>query len=475
MPSTKRYLIGHRYGPKLDSKSVEALEALVKEGKEARHVRTTGVGRRVVEITPQQMREFADNNPQLIIEEDQPLRLSGMPGLPVRVPAEGKHTISVSLKDSTNGQPISGASVYALGTGVAYSSVTDANGHASVATTEKSISDLVISPQDTYWSRVVTDAASEHHRSPLEVTLKPLMTNGAFDWGVRLMNFRQVHSYWTGKDIKIAVVDSGVHSKEVKVAGGYNTLDGEDTKKWNVDEEGHGTHCAGIVAGHISAIGAKGAAPEAQIFSVKVMPGGFVSDLVEAIEWCIKEQVDVISLSLSVTDASAVLEGVIRDAYDRGITCIAAVGNDASYVSYPAAFPTVIAVGAIGRFGTFPEDSAHQLRIGRYRDYRGGLFSANFSNFGPEVQVCAPGVAILSTVPTGHAAWDGTSLACPLISGLSALIVQAYPSIRTGDPQQVEAVRSILMKSAVDLGLPPQIQGSGLPLAPNALISALTS
>src|SRR5262245_8512081 len=209
MASTKRYLIGHRYGPKIDPKSAEALEALTGKGKESRHVRTTGVGRRVVEMTQEQMRELSNNNPHLVIEEDQPLKLSGMPGLPGRVPAEGKHTLSVSVKDSTDGRPMADARVYAIGSGVAYRGVTAADGHASVASAEKTFSSVVVSPRDTYWSRVLPDVAADHHKSPLEVSLKPLLNAGAFDWGTRLMNFRQVHPYFTGKDIKIAVVDSG--------------------------------------------------------------------------------------------------------------------------------------------------------------------------------------------------------------------------------------------------------------------------
>jgi subtilisin family serine protease len=167
-----------------------------------------------------------------------------------------------------------------------------------------------------------------------------------------------------------------------------------------------------------------------------------------------------------------VLASVLRDAYDRGITCVAAAGNDRTQVAYPAAFPTVIGVGAIGRFGTFPEDSAHTLKIGNYKDWTGKLFAANFTNFGPQIDMCAPGVAILSTVPTGYVSWDGTSFSCPLVSALVALILEAAPWIRTGDAQQAEFVRSILRSAAADLGMPPHIQGYGLPLANHAIAGA---
>ncbi|HVG18509.1 MAG TPA: S8 family serine peptidase, partial [Blastocatellia bacterium] len=160
------------------------------------------------------------------------------------------------------------------------------------------------------------------------------------------------------------------------------------------------------------------------------------------------------------------------DAYARGITCVAAAGNDSTRVSFPAAFPTSIAVSAIGRFNTFPEDSAHALKVGRDVDFRGQLFAASFTNFGPEIEICAPGVAILSTVPSGYVAWDGTSFSCPMVSGLVALILEAYPAIRTGDAQQSEYVRWILRDSSLNIGLPPQIQGKGLPSVPRALAAA---
>ena len=182
----------------------------------------------------------------------------------------------------------------------------------------------------------------------------------------------------------------------------------------------------------------------------------------------------VISMSLGIGQPSQILAGVLGDAYDRGITSIAAAGNSRTQVAYPAALPTVIGISAIGRFGTFPEDSAHSRHVSQMMDWRQVMFAAGFNNFGPEVELCAPGVAVLSTVPTGYAAWDGTSMACPLVSALSALILEAYPGCRSGDPQQPEFVRAVLHGSAFDLGMHPYIQGRGLPLGTQALAAAGT-
>ena len=71
--------------------------------------------------------------------------------------------------------------------------------------------------------------------------------------------------------------------------------------------------------------------------------------------------------------------------------------------------------------------------------------------------------------PSGYAAWDGTSMACPYVAALAALVLERYPRIRTGDGRQPESVRAILRASAADLGMPPFLQGYGLPLATQAL------
>jgi subtilisin family serine protease len=469
----KRYIIGHRHGPRLDPKSAKDLETFVSQQEEAGILRRTSVGRTVVEMTEDQMRELSRNNPQLVIEEDEPLKMFAMPGLPARIPTEGPYTLTIGVKDATEGKPVPDVTVYGIGTGVAYKGVTDAQGQATIQVHESTLTRIIASPLNTYWSRVIP-GVNVSTSPTLNIELKPLLVTGAYDWGHRLMDFRTVNTRWTGNDIKVGVIDSGIADQipDLKPAGGYNTLDGQDTKAWNVDEEGHGTHVGGIIAALNNQIGVLGGAPRAKLYSVKVFPGGYISDLVEAVEWCIQNQMDVISMSLGSDSPSQVLAGALQDAYDRGITCVAAAGNENTTVAYPAAFPTVLGVSAIGRFGTFPEDSAHMLKVSQTIDRRGILFAANFTNFGTEVDVCAPGVAILSTVPTGYAAWDGTSMACPLVSALVTLIIEAYPSIRTGDPQQPELVKSILYSAAVDLGMPPTIQGRGLPMASRALAGA---
>lgn len=474
MPEKKRYLISNRLAPQLDPETVQDLKEFVDTHDEAQLVKLTSVGRHVIEMTVEQKQKLEQRHPNLAIEEDHPMDLYPAPMLPQVVAHEaGQFGLEIEVKDSTTGQPIDDVTIFALVEGASYKAVTDAQGHATLLSDFPLLLQVIASPRDTYWSRVVDNVDLTTTQS-LEIRLKPLLVTGAHEWGVRLMEFPRVNRFWTGKGVKVGVIDSGVANNlpDIKPVGGYNTLDAADPNTWYVDEKGHGTHCTGIISGHADGTGIRGGAPDAEVYSVKVFPGGFTSDIVEAVEWCIRNKMDVINMSLGTRQYSLGLENVLQDAYQRGITVVAATGNNSSSVSYPAAYRTTIAVSALGRFGTFPEDSDHSRAVTDITDWRGELFGAQFSNFGPEVEVCAPGVAILSTVPSGYVSWDGTSFATPLVCALVALILEAYPWIRTGDARQPEYVRSIIRGAAVNLGMPPLLQGYGLPLATRALASA---
>ena len=468
----KRYVVGHRYGPRIDPQSQKEMESFVAAADDIATVRSTLVGRMVFAMAETQMHAFAEKHAHLFIEEDEPLELYSMPGLPPRIPAQGKFAKTVQVSDANSGKPVRHAAVYGIGNNVAYKGVANAKGSASIDAYEARLSRIIVSPRDSYWSQVM--GGTDMDKASLPVKLKPLLVTGAYDWGHRLMGFRSLHEHWTGREIKIGIIDTGISDRleDFKPSGGYNTLLDQDRDAWNKDQDGHGTHVAGIIGAVNDKTGVTGVAPNSEIYALKVFPGGYTSDLVEAVEWCIHQRMDVVSISTGVRHPSRALAGALTDAYDRGIVCVAASGNENGPLAYPASYPTVVGVGAIGRFNTFPSDSAHAMKVGRFRDWHGDLFSASFSNYGPEVDLCAPGVAILSTVPTGYAAWDGTSMACSFISGLIALILEAYPEIRTGDAAQTETVKSILLNACVDMGMPPFIQGYGLPLATEALAEA---
>jgi Subtilase family len=134
----------------------------------------------------------------------------------------------------------------------------------------------------------------------------------------------------------------------------------------------------------------------------------------------------------------------------------------------------VLAVAAIGRLHEFPADSYHTQSLTPQMDSN-GFYAARFSCFGPEIAVCAPGVAITSSVPdNNYAAWDGTSMAAPHVTGLAALVLAHHPdfqgAIRMRNAQRVERLFQIIKASCRPVIVGDQRRtGFGLPDAPRAV------
>ncbi|MGQ4871095.1 MAG: S8 family serine peptidase [Candidatus Thorarchaeota archaeon] len=275
------------------------------------------------------------------------------------------------------------------------------------------------------------------------------------DWGVDDVDAEQV---WGGGEDAVDVVQGNVDGSGVKVAildtgidythpdlddvyaGGYDFVDDDSDPK---DGNGHGTHCAGIVAAEDNGEGVIGVAPHASIYAVRVLDNwgsGYTSDIIAGIDWAIDNGMDVISMSLGGGDYDQAFDDAVDRAYNAGIVVVAASGNDGKgTISYPAAYDNAIAVGAI--------DSDHNL--------------ADFSNYGPEQEVVAPGVDIYSTMPTytvtlnywfmggcsqNYDRMSGTSMATPMVAGVVALILSANPDLTPPE------VRDILHTTSVDLG-----------------------
>ena len=291
--------------------------------------------------------------------------------------------------------------------------------------------------------------------SSIQIDHQITISQDTLDWGVDDVDAEEV---WggaenavdvvagnvAGQGVKVAIIDTGIDYTHPDLdgvyAGGYDFVANDNDPK---DENGHGTHCAGIVAAEDNGEGVIGVAPKTSIYAVRALDAygsGSVSDIVAGIDWCINNDMDVISMSLGSSSPDSTLEDAVTRAYNAGIVVVAASGNDGkNAISYPAKYADAIAVGAI--------DSNHNL--------------ASFSNYGPEQEVVAPGVDIYSTMPTytvtlnswwygglskNYDQMSGTSMATPMVAGVCALILSANPNLSPGE------VRNILHDTAIDLG-----------------------
>ncbi len=286
------------------------------------------------------------------------------------------------------------------------------------------------------------------------------------------MRLDQLPGNYRGQGIRVAIADSGAATTHPDLEGikaGFDIVNkNSDPTTWNRDTLSHGSHCAGVIAGADNNLGIRGFAPDVEIYICKLFPDGQVSQLIEALEYCIEQQIDgVVNLSPGVAEPSEALEQQILRAKRLGVACIAAAGNSGGAVEYPASSPSVLAVAAIGKICEFPPDSYHARTVRTANSM--GFFSPKFTCFGPEIAVCAPGVAILSSVPPqNYAVWDGTSMAASNITGLAALLLAHHPDFlgpfKSRNSDRVDRLFQIVKACAqlVHLG-DPWRTGFGMP------------
>ncbi|MEU6234741.1 type VII secretion-associated serine protease mycosin [Kitasatospora sp. NPDC047058] len=230
-----------------------------------------------------------------------------------------------------------------------------------------------------------------------------------------------------GAGVTVAVIDTGVDDTNPQLANrvvdGAMLLKEKDGQKpeggAKTDPVGHGTKVAGIIAAaHSDQTGFVGLAPGAMILSIRqndAEGSGDVNTLVAAIQTALDKGAKVINISQDVRGAGNTqfagypeLKAAVEAAEARNVVVVASTGNDGKEGdTFPAAFPTVLAVGASDRNNE----------------------RAPFSQYGDFVDVAAPGVDMLSTVPRGGQCVDnGTSFAAPYVAGLAALLVGAHPT-----------------------------------------------
>ncbi|MCD7910908.1 S8 family peptidase [Bacillus velezensis] len=274
-------------------------------------------------------------------------------------------------------------------------------------------------------------------RFEVKEILSPITTDSDYvGWGLKAIHVEEAWKKTKGKGIKIAILDTGVNANHPDLAGNIKEVaDFTGSKSGAEDVQGHGSHCAGIIAGVENQFGIIGVAPEAELYCGKVLGdngSGSYDSIAKGIEWAIKKEVDIISMSLgSSTKPPELLHKLIRQAYDKNILIIAATGNENSEICYPALYDEVIAVSAVDK----------------------SLQHAQFSNHGMKNEITAPGVDIVSTYKNGgYAKLSGTSMATPMVAGAAALIIARYRDLFNGSTPEIKSAYEILDRMTTDLG-----------------------
>ncbi|KWX06917.1 hypothetical protein TR75_04535 [Hydrogenibacillus schlegelii] len=252
-------------------------------------------------------------------------------------------------------------------------------------------------------------------------------------WYLERLRVPEAQRIADGRGVTIAVVDTGVALDHPAFRGrlesGVNLLTGGAP----YDDNGHGTALAGILVGGGRL---QGIAPAAKVLPIKALDA-FGSGNSYTVARGIREAVDrgakVIVLSLTDPVYSFAMENALEEAERAGVVVVAAAGNDGGKVPYPAAYPTVLGVGALDE-----------------RDR-----PAPFSNRGDAVDVVAYGVNIFTARPGGYDAYSGTSMAAPQAAGVAALLISKKPG-------PAEAVRDQLRTTASPIpGAPRPSVGFG--------------
>ncbi len=287
-----------------------------------------------------------------------------------------------------------------------------------------------------------------------------------YQWNLGLVQMPSAWDLSTGEGAIVAIVDTGIDFRapdlvNVRTLSGYDFAN-DDTDP--TDDQGHGTHVAGTVAQTThNNVGVAGVAFNAQLMPVKVLGSdglGSYENIIQGIVYAVDQGAKVINLSLAGTAGSQALQDAVKYAYDRGVLVVAAAGNRSGAVSYPAAYDGyVMAIGAV-----------------RY-----DLTLAPYSNFGPQIDLMAPGgdtsvdqngdgyadgivQQTFRAVDGGYKYlfFEGTSMASPHVAGLAALLLSRQPGLT---PAQLS---EIMTGTARDLGDPTRY-GAGLIQAADAL------
>jgi serine protease len=255
-------------------------------------------------------------------------------------------------------------------------------------------------------------------------------------WHMHSINVEGAWKQTKGSGVTVAVIDTGISQVrdlvETKFAKGYDFVNDRENA---VDDNGHGTHVAGTIAQSTNnSYGVAGIAYEASLMPLKVLSeygGGTVADIAEAIRFATDNGADVINMSLGGGGESQLMKDAIDYAHNKGVVIVAAAGNEsANGVAYPARYPHVIGVSALG-----PDAE-----------------KAPYSNYGAGVDISAPGGSdagkiLQETIDLDNKGEEvflglqGTSMASPHVAGVAALV-------KASGVEKPDEIEEVLLESA---------------------------
>lgn len=254
----------------------------------------------------------------------------------------------------------------------------------------------------------------------------------------------------SGKGVTIAVLDTGIDATHAELQGKIKAAYTFHVNEWraqpmtpSLDTDGHGTHVAGLICGK-----KVGVAPGAEVINGMMLPHGRgnLSDFILALEWVSSQpEIQIVNLSAGIPGYLPEMRTVVADLLAVGVLPVFAVGNEGrNRTRSPGNYIDPVSVGA----------SSRTNRVASFSS--GGTVIADNHNY-TVPDLVAPGESVYSCVMGGsYEAWDGTSMAAPIVSGIAALVLEKYPDITV--PDLIEA----LFASCKNLGESTDRQGKGL-------------
>ena len=496
-----RYIIAPRLAAGPKPAAAEHVRSVVAGFATARSAaRAPGSGELEVGVIDLDVKEAAAHRANLssdIILEEEKLRWNGLLHPLAREPVPNAplpHGIgaAVELRVTLDGAPLEGV--------VAVMSLQGLRGSMSTTSTAATGADgeaplhydphlwrplsLNVTPRSRAWAGCAAVTGPR-----MTLALLGLPRSGPLGWWHQSLG-QSRYDAELGTGIRVGIIDTGIgpHPYLAHAARAGAIVAGKFDQSPNATDDvaEHGTHVAGIVGARPTDLrDFAGIAPGADLVALRVYPGGgplgteagFTTngDIAQAItRLSDAEGCDLINLSSGGLLRSEIEIDRIVAAFNRGTLTISSAGNGRGPpVLFPASDPNVIAVSALGILNTTPPLALDTFSTPRCPDHYGigGAYLASFSSFGPEVKCIAPGVGIISTVPTpdgsapGYLAASGTSAAAPIVTATLAALLSRDATYKTLPRSRERALWAwnVLARTFRSLGLFPAYQGFGIP------------